>query len=67
MQRYPTPAEQVCKSESHFNLNPACNVHRLISSLRQTQVQTLGTYTLTPNYNPVLNKNRLTRTNQSSL
>lgn len=51
MQGYPTPAGQVRISESHFNLNTACNVHRLISSLRQTQVQALGTYSyrLTPN------------------
>ena len=51
MQRYPTPAGQVRISESHFNFNPACNEHRLISSLRQTQVQALGTYMLTLNQN----------------
>ena len=51
MQRYPTPAGQICISESHFSLNHACNVHRLISSLRQTQVQALGTYILTLNQN----------------
>lgn len=49
MQRYPTPAGQGRISESHFNLNPACNVHWLISSLRQIQVQALETYMLTPN------------------
>ena len=51
MQRYPTPAGQVRISEIHFNLNPACNVHRLIRKLRQTQVQALGTYMLTLNQN----------------
>lgn len=51
MQRYPTPAGQVRISEIHFNLNPACNVQRLIRKLRQTQVQALGTYMLTLNQN----------------
>ncbi len=49
MQHYQTLVGQVRISESHFNLNPACNIHRLISSLRQTQEQALGTYMLTPN------------------
>ena len=51
MQRYPTPAVQVCRSESHFNLNPAWYVHWLTSSLRQTQGQALGTLMLTLNQN----------------
>lgn len=67
MQRYPTPAGQICISESHFSLNHACNVHRLISSLRQTQVQALGTYMLTLNQNLFFNENRLTRTTPISL
>lgn len=56
MQRYLTPAGQICISESHLSLNHACNIHRLISSLRQTQVQALGTYMLTLKQNLVKTK-----------
>lgn len=49
MQPYPTPAGQGHISKRHVNSYPAYNMHRLISSLRQTQVQALGNYRLTPN------------------